>query len=115
MPVRSTGNIKYQRPNFKQSSNVRNSKFKTKTVLDLERFDFVCYLMLGIWCFQCYALVLAGCAENLAGLSKVPKLEMPMLCIGVVEERFVCGEVAAARRDGAYRSENVGMSNLQCR
>ncbi len=38
-----------------------------------------------------------------------------MLCIGVVEERFVCGEATVVRRGGAYRSENVGMSNLQCR
>ncbi len=32
-------------------------------------------------------------------------------CIGVVGERFLRSEVSAVRRDGAQRSENVGMSN----
>lgn len=33
----------------------------------------------------------------------------------VVGERFSCTEVSAARRNGAWGSENVGMSNLQIR
>ncbi|HDH31584.1 MAG TPA: hypothetical protein ENH26_02305 [Candidatus Wolfebacteria bacterium] len=34
-----------------------------------------------------------------------------MRSIGVVGEHFICDEVSAVRRGGAYGRENVGMSN----
>ncbi len=53
---------------------------------------------------------MADCAENLSGLSKLPKTRIPPQG-GVVGEHFKCVEAPAARRGGALGRENVGMSN----
>ena len=53
---------------------------------------------------------MVNCAENLPGLSKLPKTRIPPQG-GVVGEHSKCTEGGFARTAGALRRENVGMSN----
>ncbi len=54
---------------------------------------------------------MANCAENLPGLSKLPKTRLSRLWRDGVGEHFKCVEAPAVRRGGALGRENVGMSN----
>ena len=55
---------------------------------------------------------MAGCAENLPGLSKLPKTRIVSLSSeAVVGEHFKRAEGGPARAAEAFGRENVGMSN----
>jgi hypothetical protein len=56
------------------------------------------------------SLVEGRCAETFTGLSQVPKLETRLFG-RVVGEHSLCDEGPSARRTGAQRRENAGMSN----
>ena len=54
---------------------------------------------------------MAGCAENLSGLSMLPKTRISIFCIDMVGEHSTGDEAQAVRQGGARGRENVGMSN----
>ena len=54
------------------------------------------------------SLVKRTCAEDVTGLSWIPKLRTPQ---GVVGERSMCSEGRPTRTAGAHGSEDAGMSS----
>ena len=59
------------------------------------------------------SLVKRFCAENVTGLSIVPKLRILDFESRVVEERSVGDTSMTVRTYAAYRSENAGMSSVK--